>query len=74
MVEITVCPSCGSNKIKRVRRNWTDEFEGKSYTIPALAFYECPACQEQLFDREAMRRIEAISPAFARSRRMKRSA
>jgi len=74
MIEITRCPNCGSAKIKRVRRNWTDEFEGKAYTVADLEFYECPTCNEKLFDRDAMRRIEADSPAFARSRRVKRSA
>jgi YgiT-type zinc finger domain-containing protein len=74
MIEITKCPSCGSNKVKKVRRDWNGQFKGKPYTVPALEFYECPACQERLFDPQAMRQIEAVSPAFAKSRRMQRSA
>jgi YgiT-type zinc finger domain-containing protein len=74
MVEIRRCPTCGSNNIKNVRRDWNGQFKGKNYTVRDVEFYECPTCNEKLFDREAMQRIEAVSPAFAKSRRMKRSA
>ena len=74
MIEITHCPTCGSDKIKKVRRDWKGEFQGKSYTVTGLEFQECPVCHEKVFAPEAMRRIEAVSPAFAKSRRLKRSA
>jgi len=64
MLKITTCPTCGSGKIKRVRRDWTDEAGGARYTVPALEFYECPSCGERVYDREAMRKIEAYCPAF----------
>jgi YgiT-type zinc finger domain-containing protein len=63
---ITTCPTCGSKKIKRVQRNWTRSFEGQQYTVPNLEYYECPKCSEEVYDREAMRQIEAHSPAFKR--------
>ncbi|MEK6729108.1 MAG: YgiT-type zinc finger protein [Planctomycetota bacterium] len=63
-VQITHCPSCGSNQIKRVRRNWTGEYQGHVYTVPALEFYECPSCCERIYDRYAMRHIQAHSPAY----------
>jgi len=63
---ITTCPTCGSKKIKRVRRNWTRSFEGQQYTVPNLEYYECPDCSEEVYDREAMRQIETHSPAFKR--------
>lgn len=66
VIQITVCPSCGSNQIKRVQRDWAGEFQGQPYTVPSLEFYECPACGESIYDRQAMQRIEAHSPAFAR--------
>ena len=44
MFEIKSCPSCGSARIKRVRRDWTAEFRNRSYTVPNLEFYECPKC------------------------------
>ena len=64
-LHITICPSCGSPKIKRVRRNWRGQFRGRSYTVPSLEFYECPVCGEKVYDRQAMQRIEEYSPAFA---------
>jgi hypothetical protein len=36
------------------------------YTVENLEFYECPDCKERVYDREAMRAIEANSPAFAK--------
>jgi YgiT-type zinc finger domain-containing protein len=67
-LRITVCPTCGSTKIKKVCRDWSGESHGRSYTVPALEFYECPACGEKVYDRQAMRKIESHSPAFARER------
>jgi len=67
-LHITLCPTCGSDKIKRVRRNWTGEVRGQTYTVPSLEFYECPACGERIFDRQAMQQIEKHSPAFSGTR------
>ena len=67
MNKITQCPSCSSAKIKRVRRKWSGEYRGQSYTVDNLEFYKCPDCKEQVYDPEAMRAIEANSPAFAKS-------
>lgn len=66
-LNITTCPSCGSKRIKRVRRDVTRNFKGKEYTVPNLEYYECPDCGEKVYDREAMRQIEAHSPAFKRA-------
>lgn len=65
-LRITICPSCGSRKIRRARRSWRGEFQGQCYTVPSLEFYECPVCGEKVYDREAMRKIEHSSPAFAK--------
>ncbi|MBN2272420.1 MAG: YgiT-type zinc finger protein [Sedimentisphaerales bacterium] len=65
-LRITICPSCGSNKIKKVRRNWSGTFQGRSYTVRSLEFYECPVCAERVYDRQAMRKIEDHSPAFGK--------
>lgn len=67
MLDIKTCPSCGSRNIKKVRRTWRGEFEGRRYTVPGLDFYECPDCGEKVYDREAMEKIEAHSPAFAKT-------
>ena len=73
-LKIRHCPTCGSNRIKKVRRNWSSEVHGKPYTVPNLEFHECPDCGERLYSPEAMRKIESYSPAFAKRRRLKRSA
>ncbi len=67
MIQITICPSCGSGKIKKVRRDWTGKCQGQSYVVPALEFHECPVCNERIYDRAAMRKIESHSPAFAKT-------
>jgi YgiT-type zinc finger domain-containing protein len=66
-LNITTCPSCGGKKIKSVRGNWTGNFKGETYTVPNLEYYECPDCGEKVYDREAMRQVEAHSPAFKRA-------
>ncbi len=70
-LEITICPTCGSDRIKKVKRDLKRTFKGVSYTVPALEFHECPNCGEKLFDRGAMRKIEAHSPAYQKAVRKK---
>lgn len=65
--KIATCPSCGSDRIKAVRKDWTGNFAGQAYTVRNLEFYDCPECGEKVYDREAMRRIEEASPAFAKA-------
>ena len=71
---ITHCPICGSNQIKQVCRDWTNTFQGQSYVVPALTFYECPVCGERVFEREAVAKIRVYSPAYARKPARSRSA
>lgn len=66
MIKITICPACGSDKIKKVRRNWTSNTQTKAYVVPNLEYYECPDCDEKVYDREAMQKIESYSPVFAK--------
>jgi YgiT-type zinc finger domain-containing protein len=68
MLEITICPTCGSDKIKKVKRDHVGSFRGQEYVVPDLEFYECPNCGEKVYDAQAMRKIEAYSPAFAKKR------
>lgn len=68
MIKITICPSCGGNKIEKVQRNWTVKYKGKTYTVPNLEYYECPDCGEKVYDRQGMKKIEANSPAFEKFR------
>lgn len=73
-LRITFCPSCGSRKIAKVERNWSGTWHGRSYTVPSLEFYECPACGERIYDPQAMRKIEKHRPASAAVRPSKRRA
>jgi YgiT-type zinc finger domain-containing protein len=66
--KITECPTCGSEKIRRTKRNLTRSYHGRAYVVPNLQLLECPDCGERVYDREAMRKIEAHSPAYARKR------
>jgi len=74
MIKITVCPTCGSNKIKQVKRNWTGNYKGQIYLVPDLEFHECPACGEEMYDAQAMRKIEAHSPAYAKIQKRRKAA
>jgi len=73
MIKITICPSCGSKRIKKVRRNLARDFQGQTYVVPNLEFHECPDCGEKIYDAQAMRKIEAHSPAFAKARSRKQA-
>ena len=64
-LNITQCPTCGSEQIKQVCRDLTGAYRGQTYVVPALTFYECPVCGERVFEREALGKIQAASPAFA---------
>lgn len=67
---ITRCPTCGSVKIRRVRKTVTRTHAGQTCVVPDLAFWECPACGERVYDRDALRQIEARSPAYHKTRRV----
>jgi YgiT-type zinc finger domain-containing protein len=67
--KIKSCPTCGSTKIRRVRKTVRRTHGGRTYVVPDLLFWECPACGERVYARSAMREIEASSPAYAKARR-----
>jgi YgiT-type zinc finger domain-containing protein len=54
--------------IQRVVRDVTRKYKGQTYTVPSVEFYDCPNCGEKVYDREAMLKIEACSPAYRRIR------
>jgi predicted RNA-binding Zn-ribbon protein involved in translation (DUF1610 family) len=67
-LEIKTCPTSGSREIKRVKKGWRGEYQGKVYSVSSLSFYECLDCGEKVYDREAMHRIEEKSPALRKAR------
>jgi YgiT-type zinc finger domain-containing protein len=68
-LQITECPTCGSDKIRRTRKAIKRTYKDHTYCVPDVSFWECPDCSERIFDRTAMRQIEAASPAYAKPRR-----
>ena len=64
MMNITVCPSCGSDTIKKMRGPVSRQFEGETYTVPGISYYACPECGERVYDGDAVSRMQAASPAF----------
>jgi YgiT-type zinc finger domain-containing protein len=65
-MDIKHCPSCGSARIKKVHGSLTRDFEGETYTVSGVTYYACPDCGERVYDPDAVRKIQAKSPAFRR--------
>ena len=64
ILHIKTCPTCGSDKIKRVVRDVTRKYKGQAYIVPKVGFYDCPNCGEKVYDHEAMLKIRAYSSAY----------
>ena len=71
---IKKCPSCGSNNIQKVCKDWNSTSSGKKYSVKSLEYYECSNCGEELYDREAMRKIEAKSPVLKKLKSQRKEA
>ena len=63
-LQIKTCPTCGSEKIRRVVRDITRKYKGQTYIVPKVGFYDCPNCGEKVYDHEAMSKIKTYSPAY----------
>jgi len=59
MLDIRICPTCGSKRIRRVRRGVRRTVGGEQFVVPGVEFHECPDCGEKLYGREAMRKLES---------------
>jgi YgiT-type zinc finger domain-containing protein len=73
-IKLSVCPTCCSKNLKKVRKTVSGTRQGKRYSVPAVEFYECPDCGERIYDPTAMRQIEQRSHAGVRNRSVKRIA
>ena len=67
MIEISQCPACGGDAIREVQRDIERQSGGQAYTAPQVTFHECPDCGERIYGPEATRKIQAHSPAFAKT-------
>ena len=63
-LQIKSCPTCGSGKIRLIKKTLIRKYKGRAYTVPAVEFYECSNCGEKVYDKAAMQKIEAHSPAY----------
>jgi YgiT-type zinc finger domain-containing protein len=63
MIKITICPVCGA-KVNKVTKDWVSEFRGQEYIVPNLEYYVCLECGERIYPHEAIKKIEAFSPAY----------
>ena len=61
---IKTCPTCTSDQIQIVTKDIVRKYKDQTYTVPAVEFYECANCGEKVYDKLAMRKIEAYSPAY----------
>jgi len=48
MLKHKFCPTCGSKRIKLVRRTLTRSYNGQAYKVPNVQFHECPDCREHV--------------------------
>ena len=70
---IASCPSCGSSAIRKIRGKWNGTYRGKTFPVTALEYFDSPNCHEKVYPSQAMRRIQESSPAYAKSRAVRRA-
>lgn len=63
MHTIKSCPTCGSRRIRRVRRDVSGTWMGQPFIAKSIEFHYCPICDEKVYDREALRRMQSFYPA-----------
>ena len=61
---IKTCPTCGSDKIQLVVNDVVRKYQNQTYTVPSVEFYACSNCGEKVYDKAAIQKIEAFSPAY----------
>ena len=57
MLKLTVCPTCGSRKLRRIRGTVSGSVQGRRYAVEGVSYYACPECDERIYDRKAMAEI-----------------
>jgi len=67
-MNISICPTCGSRRIKKTRGFLNVHVKGKTVRIPDIESHQCEKCGETLTDIENERRIDAFFSRRARKR------
>jgi YgiT-type zinc finger domain-containing protein len=69
---IKTCPTCGSRRIRSIKRDIESKHGGKPFVARGIEIEECPNCGERLFSPESLEEIAAQRPrGHKRSRRRK---
>lgn len=72
--DIRKCPTCGSPRIKVVKKDVHGLWGGKyPYVAKDVVYHECPVCGEHLYGPQAMRRIESFRPRIRVPSRRRRA-
>jgi YgiT-type zinc finger domain-containing protein len=71
---IKTCPTCGSKRIRRVKRDIESRRGGRPFIARGIQVEECPVCGERLFGPEALEQIDALKPREAKHVRQKKTA
>jgi YgiT-type zinc finger domain-containing protein len=67
-LNITVCPNCSSLRIKKVRKTVSGTRNGKRYSARNVEFYECPVCEERVYEPSAIKQIEKQTNVLSKQR------
>ncbi len=61
-ITIKACPTCGSRRIRRIKRDIQSKRGGQPFIARNIDIEECPVCGERLFSPEALDQIAAQQP------------
>jgi YgiT-type zinc finger domain-containing protein len=73
-IVINTCPTCGSRRIRPVKRTIESKRGGKTLVAHGIEVEECPDCGERLFSPEAMEGIAAQAKRPHKPSRQRKSA
>ncbi|MGD1277314.1 MAG: YgiT-type zinc finger protein [Tepidisphaeraceae bacterium] len=71
---IRTCPTCGSRRIRRVKRDIQSKRNGETFVAKGIEIEECPNCGERLFSPEALEAIAAQRTRLQKRPRARKSA
>lgn len=63
---LKICPTCGSPKIRLMKKDLTFTHRGRAIVVPRVECEECPDCGEVITDYAANQYIDAM--VFGRER------
>jgi YgiT-type zinc finger domain-containing protein len=64
---LKICPTCGSLKIRLMKKDLTFAHRGRTIVVPQVECEECPDCGEVITDYAANQYIDSV--VFGQERR-----